>query len=195
MPDNSQSVGVDPKIIHEDMELLLRCRQGDAAAWNRLLDKYERLIYSIGLNHGLSVEDAADIVQLTFTYFLENVDSLRDDSNIGGWLATVARRHTWRVVAKQQRVHPEPVDSDVVEILLPALESDQPLERWELAEWLNQGLNLLSERCRQLITALYLDPQEPSYAEIAAHLQMAEGSIGPTRARCLEQLKQMLQAS
>ena len=98
MPDNSQSVGVDPKIIHEDMELLLRCRQGDAAAWNRLLDKYERLIYSIGLNHGLSVEDAADIVQLTFTYFLENVDSLRDDSNIGGWLATVARRHTWRVV-------------------------------------------------------------------------------------------------
>ena len=177
------------------MELLLRCRQGDAAAWNRLLDKYERLIYSIGLNHGLSVEDAADIVQLTFTYFLENVDSLRDDSNIGGWLATVARRHTWRVVAKQRRVHPEPVDSDVVEILLPALESDQPLERWELAEWLNQGLNLLSERCRQLITALYLDPQEPSYAEIAASLQMAEGSIGPTRARCLERLKQMLQPS
>ena len=177
------------------MELLLRCRQGDAAAWNRLLDKYERLIYSIGLNHGLSVEDAADIVQLTFTYFLENVDSLRDDSNIGGWLATVARRHTWRVVAKQQRVHPEPVDSDVVEILLPTRESDQPLERWELAEWLNQGLNLLSERCRQLITALYLDPQEPSYAEIAAHLQMAEGSIGPTRARCLERLKQMLQPS
>lgn len=195
MTDNSPTVDVEPTFANEDAELLQRCRQGDAAAWSRLLDKYERLVYSIGLNHGLSVDDAADIAQLTFTYFLESVDSLRDDSNIGGWLATVARRHTWRVVAKQQRVHPEPVDSDVVEILLPTAKTANPVENWELAEWLNQGLNRISNRCRALLTALYLDPQEPSYTEIAAQLEMAEGSIGPTRARCLERLRQMLQAS
>lgn len=178
----------------EDMELLQRCRLGDGTAWSRLLDKYERLIYSIGLNHGLAAEDAADIVQLTFTFFLESLDSLRDDSNLGGWLATVARRHTWRVVAKQNRVHPEAVDSEVVEGLLPTLRPDHPIEQWELAEWINQGLNLLQERCRNLLIALYLDPQELSYADIAAKLGMAEGSIGPTRARCLERLKQMLQS-
>ena len=177
----------------EDMDLLQSCRQGDGAAWNQLLDKYERLVYSIALNHGLSVDDAADIVQLTFTFFLENLDSLRDDSNIGGWLATVARRHTWRILAKQNRVHPEAVDSDVVETLLPSGQIENHLERWELAEWLNQGLNLLNQRCRNLLIALYLDPQEPSYADIAASMKMAEGSIGPTRARCLERLKQMLQ--
>ncbi len=72
----------------------------------------------------------------------------------------------------------------------------ETLERWELTEWLNGGLNLLDERCREFLISLYFDdPQGPSYAEVAERFGMPVGSVGPTRARCLERLKRALKAS
>ena len=66
------------------------------------------------------------------------------------------------------------------------------VERWELAEWLDHGLSLVGKPCRDLLFALYLDPEQSSYAEVAARLGMAVGSVGPTRIRCLKRLKQVL---
>ncbi|MEZ4677629.1 MAG: hypothetical protein R2932_25780 [Caldilineaceae bacterium] len=66
------------------------------------------------------------------------------------------------------------------------------MARWELAEWLDSGFRHLNERCQKLLLALYFDSDEPSYATIAQQLAMAEGSIGPTRARCLQRLKELL---
>src|SRR5262245_21529673 len=62
--------------LQTDQDLIQACRAGDAQAWERLLDKYERLVFSISLNHGLTTDDAADITQITFTIFLQNLDSL-----------------------------------------------------------------------------------------------------------------------
>ena len=58
---------------------------------------------------------------------------------------------------------------------------------------MHESLNRLGGRCRQLLLALYFDPAEPSYAEVAARLNMPVGSIGPTRARCLAKLKTLLE--
>lgn len=174
----------------EDSELLAACRTGDEQAWQALLDKYERLVYSIPLNYGLSRDDAADVAQFAFTSLLQSLDSLRDDSNLGGWLALVARRHTWRIVNRHKREPPVELDAEVTQALLPTRTNE--IERWELTEWLHRGLNLVGERCRDLLTALYFEPDEPSYAQIARRLGIAEGSIGPTRARCLQRLRELL---
>ena len=122
-------------------------------AWQKLLDKYERIVFSVPRRYGLSVDDAADVTQLTFTILVENMDKLPEDSRLGGWLTTVARRHTW-----------------------------------------NQGLSKLGELCRNLLFALYLDPEQPSYAQVATRLNMAVGSVGPTRIRCLERLRRAMDA-
>ena len=50
------------KMLQSDPDLIQACRAGDARAWERLLDKYERLVFSISLNHGLTTDDAADAV-------------------------------------------------------------------------------------------------------------------------------------
>jgi DNA-directed RNA polymerase specialized sigma24 family protein len=42
-----------------------------------------------------------------------------------------------------------------------------------------------------VLNLLYYHPL--SYAEIAALLQIPEGSLGPTRARCLEKLRRLLE--
>lgn len=157
-----------------------------------MLDKYERLVFSIPLNYGLSREDAADIVQITFSILLQSLDSLDDDSRLGAWLATVARRHTWRMMEKARR-EGTGKERDVAEsAALIGKSGDDSVERWVLIETLHGGLSLLTEQCRKLLLALYFDPRQPSYAEVSERLGMPLGSIGPTRARCLKSLREAL---
>lgn len=157
-----------------------------------MLDKYERLVFSIPLNYGLGRDDAADIAQITFSILLQSLDSLDDDSRLGAWLATVARRHTWRMMEKTRR-EGTGRERDVAEsATLLGRSGDDSVERWELIETLHQSLSLLTEQCRELLLALYFDPEQPSYAEVSERLGVPVGSIGPTRARCLKSLRQAL---
>jgi RNA polymerase sigma factor (sigma-70 family) len=175
-----------------DKDLLRGCRAGDASMWQSLLNKYERLVFSVPRRYGLSREDAADITQLTFTILIQSIATLPDNSSLGAWLVTVARRHTWRLVERNRRnqagEYRDPGES--TSLLSPIGMED--LERWELSEWLHHGLSLIGESCRELLLALYLEPEQPSYAEVAARLGMAVGSVGPTRIRCLRRLKQVM---
>lgn len=175
-----------------DDELIAGCRAGDAAAWEQVLALYERLVYSIPLSYGLTREEAADIAQLTFTALLQALDTLAAESQLAPWLATVARRNSWRVLQQQRRRSPDDLDALDAAAALIDRDSATPLERWELVEWLNSGLGRMGERCRALLIALYFEGGEPAYSEIAARLGIPVGSVGPTRARCLEQLRRLL---
>jgi RNA polymerase sigma factor (sigma-70 family) len=182
-------------VANSDRHLIRSCRQGKSGAWRQLLNKYERLVYFIPLRYGLSQDDAADVAQTTFTILIQSLDSLPEDSRLGSWLATVARRHTWRLLKRNRReTASERLDStDLSEcaVLLGRSDADS-IEHWELAEWLDSGLSKIGERCRELLLALYFQPERPSYAELVERLGIPIGSIGPTRARCLKRLRQVL---
>ncbi len=175
-----------------DRDLIRACRKGRAGAWRRMLDKYERIVFSVPRRYGLSSEDAADITQLTFTILVQSMDTLPEDSSLGAWLTTVARRHTWRLLERKRRQgvekHGDPEES--APAAASADTNDQ--EHWELTEWLDHGLMMIGEPCRDLLFALYLEPEQPSYAEVAERMGMAVGSVGPTRIRCLKRLRQVL---
>jgi hypothetical protein len=49
----------------------------------------------------------------------------------------------------------------------------------------------MPDRCQRLLLVLMTDPP-PSYQDVAETLSMPIGSIGPTRARCLERLRDLL---
>jgi RNA polymerase sigma factor (sigma-70 family) len=171
-----------------DESLLLACRAGDAEAWSGLLGRYERLVYSIPLSYGVSPDDAADVAQQTFTSLIEQLGRLQDGEALRPWLVTVARRNTWRVLARRRR---EPALSES----MASPEDDgalHTLERWEAVEWLDRGLSALDERCRQLLLALYCQGEIASYEEVATRTGMPLGSIGPTRGRCLARLRAIL---
>jgi RNA polymerase sigma factor (sigma-70 family) len=181
--------------VDSDGDLIRRCRQGSRGAWQQLLTRYERLVYSIPLRYGLSRDDAADIAQITFTILIQSLDNLSEDSTLGSWLATVARRHTWRLLERNRReIASERLEgADLVEsaVLLGKSDADS-IEQWQLAEWLDAGLSKIDAACRELLRALYFQPEGSSYAEVAARLGMPVGSIGPRRARCLKSLRQVL---
>lgn len=164
--------------------LIARCRDGDPDAWNRLVERYERLVFSVALRNGLSREDAADVTQTTFVALLESLNKLHTDESVPSWLMTVSRRHAWRLRNRRQQ---EFITNALVDL------PHDPVGGWDRAVVVHEALQRLGPPCRELLIALYFDPASPSYAEIAAQLGRAVGGIGPLRSRCLERLRALLE--
>jgi RNA polymerase sigma factor (sigma-70 family) len=185
-PAGGQAARADVVAPTATATLLRRCRQGDDAAWAELVSRYERLVFSVCRREGLSVEDAADVTQTAFEALLTSVSRLRDDERVAAWLVSVARRHAWRTRdwRRQQEFTAGPdVVVDIVE---------DPTGQIDSAIWLYNGLQRLGEPCRSILTALYFEQPAPSYAQVAARLRRPLGSVGPTRARCLTRLREVL---
>ena len=174
--------------MKQDRSLLRACRSGDRKAWQTILDRYERLVYSIPLNFGLSRTDADDVVQTTFAALIRSIDSIADEDRIGAWLGTVARRQTWRLVQRRRRETPTQNDQ-----LDRATSEEGVTDKVGALQWVHQGLVRMDNRCRELLTALYFHEDAPSYAQVSIDLAIPVGSIGPTRARCLEKMRSILE--
>jgi RNA polymerase sigma factor (sigma-70 family) len=180
---------------HSDVELIAACTHGEAWAWNALVERYRRLVYSIPLRAGLSSEDAEDVFQTIFASLLEHLETIRDAQGLAKWLITSTKRESWNVSRKRMR---EPADDEAVEKAAGAEEAAQDT-RAEEGLWIDQALvrdafEQMGERCKELLRLLYYDPAEPSYDEISHRLAIPVGSIGPNRARCLGRLRSLLQA-
>jgi RNA polymerase sigma factor (sigma-70 family) len=173
--------------MKQTTSLLHACRRGDARAWNEVLDRYGRLVFSIPIQFGLTASDADDVAQNTFAALLSSLDAIEDEDRLGAWLATVARRNTWRIVERRRRESPDDHPS-----LDRVTTDDDARGRVARLEWLHQGLVQMDDRCRDLLASLYLDEGSPSYEDIGARFDMPVGSIGPTRARCLQKLRSIL---
>lgn len=189
----------DPQTLEpESDETLLRaCRQGDQAAWERLIRRYQRLIYAIPRRAGLNEDLAAEVFQRVWVTLVEHLNRIEQPNRLGAWLATTARRESWRQLRTQSSANALPEGDDDAETLAtlpdPAMLPDEVLERLERQHLVRRALSTLDERCRALLTLLFYTQDPPSYAEIAGSLGIPEGSIGPTRGRCLQRLRQALE--
>ncbi len=186
-----------------DAELVGRCLSGVQAAWSTLVRRYQRLVYTVPLRAGLPEEAAADIFQTTFSRLFEHLERLQDPALVRAWLVTTAKRETLLQLERLQRQVPLPDESSDggadgaepgVPAGHPAFVDPAPLAEEALAhlqdlDRLRRALDRLEPRQRQLVEWLFLQEDPPPYAEVARRLGMSEGSIGPTRARCLARLR------
>ena len=176
-----------------DEQLVLACRRGDEVAWEALVKRYQRLIYAVPRRAGLDEDAASEVFQEVFTTLLQNIDSIEQPSRLHAWLVTTARRKTWRVIRRARDLRPFDDERDDGEDEMLSLPDAAPLPDEALAQLEQQhlvraALAEMDERCRRLLTMLFYQPEQPSYTDIAAALGTPEGSIGPTRARCLKKL-------
>lgn len=167
-----------------DAELITRCRAKDPEAWRLLVERYERLVYAVAVRNGLSAEDAADVTQTTFVTLIDSLTRIRDHERLASWLMTVARRQSWR----QRNVSRRSVPLEFADEL-----TVDPLAEWDSLTAVHDALAELGGTCRELIVALYFDPAEPSYADIAERMGRSIGGIGPMRGRCLTKLRALLE--
>lgn len=176
-----------------DEQLLAACRRGDEGAWEALVLRYQRLIYAIPRRAGLDEDAAAEVFQDVFTALLESVETIEQPSRLQAWLVTTAKRKTWRMVARAKATRPFASDEGEAEgemegIADEGLLPDEALARLEEQHLIRAALSELGDRCRSLLQMLFYAAEPPPYSEIAAALGTSEGSIGPTRARCLKKL-------
>jgi len=169
--------------------LVTRVGAGDQEAWNEIVDRYAPLVWSICRRYQLEREDIDDVGQSVWLLLVEHIGSLREAAALPGWLATTTRHECLRVLRAGRRqdnagLPPEdqlPSDPAAVTV-------EQDLIEAELNAALRAALAELPDRCRELLSMLISDPPS-AYADISVALDIAVGSIGPIRARCLERLR------
>ncbi|MCI0490380.1 MAG: sigma-70 family RNA polymerase sigma factor [Blastocatellia bacterium] len=181
-----------------DREIVAACLERDSAAWEALIFRYQRLIYSIPIKMGFSTVDAADVFQSVCLALLEKLPTLRNHEKISSWLMTTTTRECWRVAAQWRRESPaERRDPDDQFDKLDQVPSQEPLadeerEMLEQQQIVREAVTALPERCRKLISLLFYNKDDLSYTDVARRMKMPVASVGPTRARCLEKLKKLL---
>ena len=167
-----------------DSELVRRCREGEADAWNELVDRYSRYVYAIATRgFRLTDDDAEDVFQDVFTRIYTRLDTLRDDSALRPWIAQLTRRRCLDHVASRGREMP--ADDD----LTPEESSD--LEHIEEAFAVREALAELSETCQDILDRFFTRDQ--SYKTIADELDIPSGTIASRIARCLARLRTELE--
>jgi RNA polymerase sigma factor (sigma-70 family) len=171
-------------------ELFAGVRAGDQAAWDALVERFSSLLWGVARGHRLDTATAADVVQTTWLKLVENLDRIREPAALPGWLSTTARRECLRVLRIDDRVQPVDTD-DLVTVVAEVDPVDTGLLTSERDRWLWAAFERLGDRCRQLLRVLMADPP-PAYDAVAEALQMPIGSIGPTRGRCLNKLRDIL---
>lgn len=179
-----------------DSELVAACLERNQQAWAALISRYQRLIYSIPLKARLSQDDAADVFQSVCLKLYEKLSTLREHDKLSSWLITTTTRECWRASKRSRREMTIAADEESEELReLPSTVAlaDEERELLERQQIVRQAIDSLSERCRELLTMLFYQKEEVAYTDIARRMHMPVPSIGPTRARCLEKLKKLLE--
>ncbi len=170
-------------------ELWQRVRDGEVEAWEAVVDQFATLVYSVARRNGLNPADAEDCCQQTWMALYASRFRIRDGAKLPGWLAGTAYRRAMRILRKQasrKRTEEQIPDSE------PPLLPDQQLVLIRRRRILQQAMGELDERCRALLTALFLVEDEISYRELSKNLKIPFNSLGPIRKRCLEKLRAIL---
>jgi RNA polymerase sigma factor (sigma-70 family) len=171
-------------------DLVTRARNGDRQAWDTLVERYAPLIWSICRRNRLTDADACDIAQNVWLRLVDQLGALRDPAALPGWLATTTRRECAKVLCAARE--PPAAGCGLDAETLPdeqAVTAEQQLLVAERHAALREALQDLPPVGQRLITLLAADPPVP-YAEISTRLDIPVGSIGPTRRRCLDKLRQ-----
>ena len=184
-------------MLEQDLDVarLVRCAaEGDRRAWERLVDQYARLIWSITVEFKLMESDAADVAQTTWLRLLEHIDRIEQPARVGSWLGATARNECLRSLAARKKVVLGNDDANLDSAIAHEPEIDARLLADERARVVRDALTHLPRRQQRLVELLMADPPA-SYAEISDQLGLPVGSIGPTRGRCMARLRVLLQAS
>jgi len=177
-----------------DERLVSECLKGNEEAWSALIGKYKNLIYSIPVKMGMH-EDAADIFQAVCLDLLSDMPRLREPRALPKWLMQTCYRKCLQYRRKSEKLPAAP-EADAEDIPADAEHTSLPdhmLCELEKEQMVRDALTELSPRCERMVRMLFFENPPRPYQEIARELELATGSIGFIRGRCLDKLKRQLE--
>lgn len=169
--------------------LVDRARRGDQQAWDELVERFLPLVSALIARHRLRGHDADDVNQTVWLRLVEHLADLREPRALPGWIATTTRHECLRVIDRSRRtLAVDPQSAPQFDRPDEQVALDEDLLALERQQALRAALAELPDDRRELLTLLLADPPLP-YREVSRLLGIPVGSIGPTRARALDQLR------
>ena len=170
----------------DEMELVRRARQGDLAAYDDLVRRYQERIYATLYHMTSNHEDANDLAQEAFIKAYQALKSFKGGSSFYTWVYRIAVNKTLNFLKQRKnrsQMSLNDLDFNVEnDPDLVALVSDKTPRRdaalSELQEKLNEAMQTLSEPHRLVVTLH--DIQGLSHEEIA---KIMDCNIGTVRSR------------
>lgn len=175
----------------DDTHLVKQCLSGSEEAWSLLIEKYKALIYSIPVKYHLPAHEAAEVFQATCVELLTRLPELREPRALPKWLMQVAHHQCYRWKQQQHRLVSRDGDSDLPEPATPAI-AESVVQQTQEEQLLRDAMVSLTPKCKRLVELLFFETPPRPYAEVAAELGLALGSIGFTRQKCMERLRRNL---
>lgn len=158
---------------------------GSERAWRSLVDTLKGVAWKVLNSYDISAEDRNDAFASTFFHLFERLESIREPAKLPGWVATTARNEANAAYRRQRRLNP------MAEVPTRAVATIDPGERMEddqLHSAIGRAFGRLSPEHQALMRLLTADPPVP-YEDVSRLLGIPIGSIGPTRQRCLQRLR------
>jgi RNA polymerase sigma factor (sigma-70 family) len=175
-----------------DADLIQACLDGDDSAWQSLVMRYKRLVFSVPIRWGLSSDDAVDVFQAVWLDCFRQLASVRNVDRLQPWLIRVAIRKCHRLSQAIRARQEDPLEPEEGE---PAWVGPDPVRfgaQLDRDQVIRDAIDRLTGKCRQVLQLLFFEEPRPTYQAIAARLGLSENSIGFTRERCLKSMRRAL---
>ena len=188
-----------------DAMLVKRCRQGDSAAMERLILKYQNRIYNVILKMCTNPHDAAELTQETFVKVIENIDKFEGRSGFYTWTFRIAVNLTLNFCQKNAKFNIRSLDTEqeqyndqakqILSDFLRDESSPDPVaiaQNKELYEIALKALMKLDDAQRAVI--VLRDIEGMNYTQISKVLDIELGTVRSRLSRARNKLNQIMEA-
>ena len=188
----------------DDSILVHQCRQGDSAAMERLILKYQNRIYNVILKICANPDNAAELTQETFVKVIENIEQFQGKSSFYTWAFRIAVNLTLNYCKKQVKIAfrsldaEQDIDSDRAKQQLKDFLNDkscpEPAEiaqNRELCQIAMKSLMELDDDQRAVV--ILRDIEGMNYAQIAEVLDIELGTVRSRLSRARSNLRDIME--
>lgn len=176
--------------MRDERELIRRAGQGDQEAFRQLVETYQAPAYRLALRMcGGDAALAEDAAQEAFLAAWRGLPRFRGDSRFSTWLYRLTTNAAIDCLRREKR-HRDADDLDGVELPDGGDTPQEAAERTETQTAVRSALSALSDEHRQVLLLRYM--QEMDYGEIAAALDISEGTVKSRINRAKARLKELL---
>src|SRR5947209_7660340 len=164
----------------EGAELVRRCRAGDGAAWEEIVQTYSRRIYNLAYRFTSRADTAEDLTQEVFIRVYRSLDQYNPkQGDLQNWLMRLARNLIIDDYRKRQRAPQDTAAGDLEDhtyhLRAAGGSVQREMERRELGVQVQAGIDKLSLDLRTCV--ILRDIEELSYQEIVDLLKIPEGTV------------------
>ncbi|GAA3606343.1 RNA polymerase sigma factor [Microlunatus ginsengisoli] len=166
-------------------------RSGDERKMADLVALLTPILWHTARATRLDNATAEDVLQTVWLTLVRKADTIDEPLAVLQWLVITTKREAWRVSKSQTRTRPEDLESTAAPLADPRTDVEAEVIGGQTQRLLWRQVEKLPDRCRTLLRVIAF-ADRPDYAELAKSLGMPQGSIGPTRGRCLAKLRVLL---